>query len=168
MIGKMRLGYMAAQNYGKKHFATAVKSMKELKAKVKILSTSSIKAFGSKHKVALVAGGGAAGIVAGYQSGKKKGVKMMKTGYEKTVLASSAKELGYKNIRQVHKLPMKDKQKIAHRAAKKYMKQGKDYITFYSQKGYMPQVGKKKFAYTKAGKKKAKAYAKKKGKKVKY
>ena len=32
----------------------------------------------------------------------------------------------------------------------------------------MPQVGKKKFAYTKAGNKKAKAYAKKKGKKVKY
>ena len=29
----------------------------------------------------------------------------------------------------------------------------------------MPQVGKKKFAYTEAGKKKAKAYAKKKGKK---
>ena len=28
----------------------------------------------------------------------------------------------------------------------------------------MPQVGKKKFAYTKAGKKKAKAYAKKKRK----
>ena len=32
----------------------------------------------------------------------------------------------------------------------------------------MPKVGKKKFAYTKAGKKIAKAYAKKKGKKVKY
>ena len=32
----------------------------------------------------------------------------------------------------------------------------------------MPQVGKKKLAYTKAGKKKAKSYAKKKGKKVKY
>jgi hypothetical protein len=31
----------------------------------------------------------------------------------------------------------------------------------------MPLVGKKKFAYTKAGKKKAKAYAKKVGKKVK-
>lgn len=31
----------------------------------------------------------------------------------------------------------------------------------------MPTVGKKKFAYTKKGKKKAKAYAKKKGKKVK-
>jgi hypothetical protein len=31
----------------------------------------------------------------------------------------------------------------------------------------MPMVGKKKFAYTKAGKKAAKAYAKKTGKKVK-
>ncbi len=30
----------------------------------------------------------------------------------------------------------------------------------------MPKVGKKKFSYTKAGKKKAKAYAKKTGKKV--
>ena len=32
----------------------------------------------------------------------------------------------------------------------------------------MPKVGKKMFAYTKAGKKKAKAYAKKKKKKVRY
>ena len=32
----------------------------------------------------------------------------------------------------------------------------------------MPQVGKKKFAYTKPGKKKAKAYAKKKKKKARY
>ena len=32
----------------------------------------------------------------------------------------------------------------------------------------MPQVGKKKFAYTKAGKKKAKTAAKKAGKKVSY
>ena len=32
----------------------------------------------------------------------------------------------------------------------------------------MPKVGDKKFAYTKAGKKKAKAYAEKKNKKVKY
>ena len=31
----------------------------------------------------------------------------------------------------------------------------------------MPQVGKKKYPYTKAGKKKAKAYAKKTGKKIK-
>ena len=32
----------------------------------------------------------------------------------------------------------------------------------------MPKVGKKKFAYTKAGKKKARSYAKKRGIKVKY
>jgi len=32
----------------------------------------------------------------------------------------------------------------------------------------MPMVGKKKFSYSKSGMKKAKAYAKKKGKKVKY
>ena len=32
----------------------------------------------------------------------------------------------------------------------------------------MPQIGKKKFAYTKAGKKKAKAYAKRKKKKSRY
>ena len=32
----------------------------------------------------------------------------------------------------------------------------------------MPMVGKKKFSYSKAGMKKAKAYAKKKGKKIKY
>jgi len=32
----------------------------------------------------------------------------------------------------------------------------------------MPKVGKKKFAYTKAGKAKAKAYAKKTGKKMSY
>tara|TARA_B100000029_G_scaffold117531_2_gene110732 strand:- start:1531 stop:1641 length:111 start_codon:yes stop_codon:yes gene_type:complete len=32
----------------------------------------------------------------------------------------------------------------------------------------MPMVGRKKFSYTKAGKKKAKSYAKKKGKKVSY
>jgi len=32
----------------------------------------------------------------------------------------------------------------------------------------MPKVGKKKFSYSKSGMKKAKSYAKKKGKKVKY
>ena len=32
----------------------------------------------------------------------------------------------------------------------------------------MPSVGKRKFSYSKSGMKKAKAYAKKKGKKVKY
>ena len=168
MIKTAQLGFAAAQNFGKKHFATAVKATKELKAKVKIPNTSQIKSFGAKHKVALVAGGGAAGTVVGYQSGKKKGIRATIKGYEKTILASSAKELGYKSFRQVRNLPIEQKKKIATRAAKKYMKQGRDFITFYSQKDNMPQVGKKKFAYTKAGKKKAKSYAKKKGKKVRY
>ena len=43
-----------------------------------------------------------------------------------------------------------------------------DYYEVKKERSKMPQVGKKKFAYTKAGKKKAKSYAKKKGKKVKY
>ena len=94
MIGKIRLGYMAAQNYGKKHFATAVKSMKELKAKVKIPNTSSIKAFGSRHKVALVAGGGAAGTVVGYQHGKGKERKRAKGAIARFSFAQSASELG--------------------------------------------------------------------------
>ena len=34
MIGKIRLGYMAALHYGKKHFATAVKATKEMSSKV--------------------------------------------------------------------------------------------------------------------------------------
>jgi len=141
MIKTAQLGFAAAQNFGKKHFATAVKATKELKAKVTAPGwvKSNIKAiplkaktFGTKHKVALVAGGGAAGTVVGYQSGKKKGIRATIKGYEKTILASSAKELGYKSFRQVRNLPIEQKKKIATRAAKKYMKQGRDFITFYS------------------------------------
>ena len=47
-IKTAQLGFAAAQNFGKKHFATAVKATKELKAKVKIPNTSQIKSFGSK------------------------------------------------------------------------------------------------------------------------
>ena len=45
---------------------------------------------------------------------------------------------------------------------------GQSVLCCFDNGQIMPQVGKKKFAYTKAGKKKAKSYAKKKGKKVKY
>ena len=38
----------------------------------------------------------------------------------------------------------------------------------YSKENNMPKVGKKKFPYTKKGKKAAKQHAKKKGKKVRY
>ena len=43
MIKTVRLGFAAAQNFGRKHIATAVKATKELKAKVKIPNTSQIK-----------------------------------------------------------------------------------------------------------------------------
>ena len=109
----------------------ALKKPTSMKEKA-MAAGSKVKTFAKKNKVALVAGGGAAGTVAGYQSGKKKGVGEMRKGYEKSILASSAKELGYKNIRQVQKLPMKEKSKIATRAAKKYQKAGRDFITFYS------------------------------------
>ena len=94
--------------------------------------TSQIKSFGIKHKVALVAGGGAAGTVVGYKSGKKKGIHAAIKGYEKTILASSAKELGYKSFRQVRNLPIEQKREIATRSAKKYMKHARDFITFYN------------------------------------
>jgi hypothetical protein len=96
MIKTVRLGFAAAQNFGKKHFATAVKATKELKAKVKIPNTSQIKSFGAKHKVALVAGGGAAGTVVGYQHGKGKERKRAKRAFAKFSFAGAASELGIK------------------------------------------------------------------------
>jgi hypothetical protein len=97
MIGKIKLGYMAAQNYGKKHFATAVKSMKELKAKVKIPNKSSIKSFGSKvekhikrHPIKYTAGATAiatAGVYSKHQKLKKDGTHAR--------LKKALKEKGY-------------------------------------------------------------------------
>tara|TARA_R100000773_G_C4112485_1_gene51934 strand:- start:58 stop:477 length:420 start_codon:yes stop_codon:yes gene_type:complete len=138
---KIQTRIFVAKQFAKKHYASAMDAMKSLKGKFKkptgmkakaMAAGSKIKTFAKKNKIALVAGGGAAGTVAGYQAGKKKGVGQMKKSYEKSVLASSAKELGYKNFKQVQKLPMKDKKKIAQRAARKYLKSGADYITFYS------------------------------------
>ena len=137
----MKTKMFIAKSFAKKHYKSAMDAMKSLKSKIKkptgmkakaMAAGSKVKTFAAKNKVALVAGGGAAGTVAGYQAGKKKGVGQMKKSYEKSVLASSAKELGYKNFKQVQKLPMKDKKKIAQRAARKYLKSGADYITFYS------------------------------------
>ena len=96
MIKTAQLGFAAAKNFGKKHFATAVKATKELKAKVKIPNTSKIKSFGAKHKVALVAGGGAAGTVVGYQHGKGKERKRAKAAIARFSFAQSASELGIK------------------------------------------------------------------------
>ena len=130
-----------AKSFAKKSYKDAMDAMKTLKGKIKkptgfkakaMAAGGKVKTFAKQNKTAIIVGGGAAGTVAGYQTGKKKGVGQMKKSYEKSVLASSAKELGYKNFKQVQKLPMKDKKKIAQRAAKKYLKSGADYITFYS------------------------------------
>ena len=137
----MKTRMFIAKSFAKKHYKGAMDAMKSLKSKIKkptdmkakaMAAGSKVKTFAKKNKVALVAGGGAAGTVAGYQTGKKKGVGQMRKSYEKSVLASSAKELGYKNFKQVQKLPMKDRKKIAQKAARKYLKSGADYITFYS------------------------------------
>tara|TARA_R100000655_G_scaffold38376_1_gene73383 strand:+ start:2072 stop:2491 length:420 start_codon:yes stop_codon:yes gene_type:complete len=103
MIKIAQTGFMAAKNFGKKHFATAVKSMKEMKAKVRApgwvksnikAMPGRTKAFGTKHKVALVAGGGAAGTVAGYQSGKGRERKRAKAAITRFSFAQAADELG--------------------------------------------------------------------------
>ena len=88
MIGKMRLGYMAAQNYGKKHFATAVKSMKELKAKVKIPKKA--------RDIAFVTGGAAVVGTGGYSYGKKRERKRAKGAITRMGLATAASQTGYK------------------------------------------------------------------------
>ena len=137
----MKTRIFVAKTIAKKSYKDAMDAMKTLKGKIKkptgfkakaMAAGGKVKTFAKQNKTAIIVGGGAAGTVAGYQTGKKKGVGQMKKSYEKSVLASSAKELGYKNFKQVQKLPMKDKKKIAQRAAKKYLKSGADYITFYS------------------------------------
>ena len=137
----MKTRMFIAKSFAKKSYKDAMDAMKTLKGKIKkptgfkakaMAAGGKVKTFAKQNKTAIIVGGGAAGTVAGYQTGKKKGVGQMKKSYEKSVLASSAKELGYKNFKQVQKLPMKDKKKIAQRAAKKYLKSGADYITFYS------------------------------------
>lgn len=118
MIKWSKFGQMAKKAMSK------VKKPKGLKTKAQ--------AFISKNKTPLIAGGAVAGTVGGYQMGKKKGKNAALFDYQKAVLASSAKELGYKKFKEVKKLPKEKRKEIASRAAKKFMKQGADYITFYS------------------------------------
>ena len=60
MIGKIRLGYMAAQHYGKKHFATAVKAIKDLRGPIGKINTKAYKHV-TKHPVKYAAGASAVG-----------------------------------------------------------------------------------------------------------
>ena len=62
MIGKIRLGYMAAQHYGKKHFATAVKATKEMSSKVTTRYKKLPESYKTGIKVAGVLGATGAGI----------------------------------------------------------------------------------------------------------
>ena len=85
MIKTAQLGFAAAKNFGKKHFTTAVKSMKELKAKVKIPNKSSIKSFGSKvekhikrHPIKYTAGATAVASYGIFKEHKKMKPKLMK------------------------------------------------------------------------------------------
>ena len=85
MIKTAQLGFAAAQNFGKKHFATAVKATKELKAKVKIPNTSQIKSFGSKvekhikrHPIKYTAGATAVASYGIFKEHKKMKPKLMK------------------------------------------------------------------------------------------
>ena len=85
----------------------------------------------SKWVSGIAVGGTVAGLATGYYAGKKKMKTKIHDDYMKATLASAAKELGYKNFRQVKKLPAEKKKAIAQRATQKFMKQGKHYITFY-------------------------------------
>ena len=130
MIKTARLGFAAAKNFGKKHFATAVKATKELKAKVKIPNTSKIKSFGAKHKVALVAGGGAAGTVVGYQHGKGKERKRAKAAIARFSFAQSASELGIKTSARL--TSPAQRQAIIRQHNKNVDKRRSQYKKFYS------------------------------------
>ena len=137
MIKIAQTGFMAAKNFGKKHFATAVKSMKEMKAKVKMPNKSSFKsfggkakAFGTKHKVALVAGGGAAGTVAGYQSGKVRERKRAIKGMHGMQLATAARELGISGPAKA--TSRSQRIAILKKANKNIRRQRSDFRSFWS------------------------------------
>ena len=85
MIKTAQLGFAAAQHYGKKHFATAVKATKELKAKVttpgwvkskSISIGSKVEKHIGRHPKKYIAGASAlagAGVYSKHQSLKKDG-----------------------------------------------------------------------------------------------
>jgi|TARA_Y100000031_G_C8114989_1_gene335418 hypothetical protein len=62
MIKTIRLGFAAAQNYGKKHYATAVKATKEMSSKVTTKYKKLPESYKTGLKVAGVLGATGAGI----------------------------------------------------------------------------------------------------------
>jgi hypothetical protein len=137
MIKTVRLGFAAAQNYGKKHFATAVKATKELKAKVKIPNKSAIKAsWGAfrKDKVRTTAAVGLVGTVGagvvGHGVGKHSERKRAKAAIARFSFAQSASELGIKTPARL--TSPAQRQAIIRQHNKNVDKRRSQYKKFYS------------------------------------
>ena len=128
-----------AKSFAKKHYKGAMDAMKSLKSKFKkptgmkakaMAAGSKVKTFAKKNKVALVAGGGAAGTVAGYQAGKKRQRKVAIKSIQKMGLAQAAGDLGIRS--SVRGLSDKQKIQIVKKMKKNIVKDIKQYKSFYS------------------------------------
>ena len=136
---RLQTRIFVAKQFAKKHYAGAMDAMKSLKGKFKkptgmkakaMAAGSKVKTFAKKNKVALVAGGGAAGTVAGYQSGKKRERKVAIKSIQKMGLAQAAGDLGIRS--SVRGLSDKQKVKIFKKYKKNIGKDIKQYRSFYS------------------------------------
>ena len=128
-----------AKSFAKKHYKGAMDAMKSLKSKIKkptgmkakaMAAGSKVKTFAKKNKVALVAGGGAAGTVAGYQSGKSKERKRAKSAIMRAGLAEAAGDLGIKT--KAYKTSPSQRRRIIRQHNKNVDKKLKQYRSFYS------------------------------------
>lgn len=128
-----------AKSFAKKHYKGAMDAMKSLKSKFKkptgmkakaMAAGSKVKTFAKKNKVALVAGGGAAGTVGGYQAGKKKERKVAIKSIQRMGLSQAAGDLGIRS--SVRGLSDKQKMKIFKKYKKNIGKDIKQYRSFYS------------------------------------
>ena len=135
----MKTRMFIAKSFAKKHYKGAMDAMKSLKSKIKkptgfktkaIAAGGKVKTFAKKNKVALVAGGGAAGTVAGYQTGKKKERKVAIKSIQRMGLSQAAGDLGIKS--SVRGLSNKQKVKIFKKYKKNIGKDIKQYRSFYS------------------------------------
>ena len=136
---RLQTRIFVAKQFAKKHYASAMDAMKSLKSKIKkptgmkakaMAAGSKVKTFAKKNKVALVAGGGAAGTVGGYQAGKKKERKVAIKSIQRMGLSQAAGDLGIRS--SVRGLSDKQKMKIFKKYKKNIGKDIKQYRSFYS------------------------------------
>jgi len=135
----MKTRMFIAKSFAKKHYKGAMDAMKSLKSKIKkptgmkakaMEAGSKVKTFAKKNKVALVAGGGAAGTVGGYQAGKKKERKVAIKSIQRMGLSQAAGDLGIRS--SVRGLSDKQKMKIFKKYKKNIGRDIKQYRSFYS------------------------------------